>query len=157
MVLHQRREPAGHGGGGQPCSGTNLGITDIRFEVLDFAQFLSLVKARKVTGPFLSSWLMDYPSPQTYIAPLYTAGAADQPHRLRQRPRSTSCIAEGDRAPSMAAGITAYQAAEDVILDDMPLMPAVVRHDPGRPRRPGDARGHRPVQPDPGPDVQVVG
>ena len=54
---------------------TNLGLTDIRFDVLDFAQFLSLVKARKVTGPFFSSWLMDYPSPHTYIAPLYTAGA----------------------------------------------------------------------------------
>ena len=54
---------------------TNLGITDIRFNVYDFSQFLSLVKARKVTGPFFSNWLMDYPSPQTYIAPLYTAGA----------------------------------------------------------------------------------
>src|SRR5204862_477886 len=41
---------------------TTRGITDIRFNVRDFSQCLSLVKARKVTGPFFSSWLMDYPS-----------------------------------------------------------------------------------------------
>jgi oligopeptide transport system substrate-binding protein len=101
---------------------TNLGITDIRFEVLDFAQFLSLVKARKVTGPFFSSWLMDYPSPHTYIAPLYTAGAATN-RTGYVNPTVDQSIAEGDRAPSVAAGIAAYQAAEDVILDDMPVIP----------------------------------
>ena len=101
---------------------TNLGIQDIRFEVLDFAQFLSLVKARKVTGPFFSSWLMDYPSPHTYIAPLYTAGAATNRTGYAS-PVVDGRIAEGDRAPSVAAALSAYQAAEDVILDDMPVIP----------------------------------
>jgi oligopeptide transport system substrate-binding protein len=101
---------------------TNLGIRDIRFEVLDFAQFLSLVKARKVTGPFFSSWLMDYPSPHTYIAPLYTAGAATN-RTGYANPAVDRHIAEGDRAQSVEGGITAYQAAEDVILEDMPLLP----------------------------------
>jgi ABC-type oligopeptide transport system substrate-binding subunit len=101
---------------------TNLGISDIRFEVLDFAQFLSLVKARKVTGPFFSSWLMDYPSPHTYIAPLYTGGAPTN-RTGYVSPKVDGFIAEGDRAPSVAAGIAAYQAAEDVILDDMPVIP----------------------------------
>jgi ABC-type oligopeptide transport system substrate-binding subunit len=101
---------------------TNLGLTDIRFDVLDFSQFLSLVKARKVTGPFFSSWLMDYPSPHTYIAPLYTAGARTN-RTGYANPLVDQHIAEGDRAPSVAAAITAYQAAEDVILDDMPVIP----------------------------------
>ena len=100
----------------------NLGLSDIRFNVFDFAQFLSLVKARKVTGPFFSNWLMDYPSPHTYIAPLYTAGARTN-RTGYANPRVDQDIAEGDRAPSMAAAITAYQAAEDVILDDMPVIP----------------------------------
>jgi ABC-type oligopeptide transport system substrate-binding subunit len=101
---------------------TNLGLTDIRFDVLDFAQFLSLVKARKVTGPFFSSWLMDYPSPHTYIAPLYTAGARTN-RTGYANPLVDEHIAEGDRAPSVAAAIGPYQAAEDVILDDMPVIP----------------------------------
>jgi oligopeptide transport system substrate-binding protein len=101
---------------------TNLGIADIRFEVLDFAQFLSLVKARKVTGPFFSSWLMDYPSPHTYIAPLYTGGAPT--NRTGYASRAVDGhIAEGDRAPSVAEGIAAYQSAEDVILDELPVLP----------------------------------
>lgn len=101
---------------------TNLGIRDIRFEVLDFAQFLSLVKARKVTGPFFSSWLMDYPSPHTYIAPLYTGGAATN-RTGYVNPVVDRHIADGDRAPSIETGIAAYQRAEDVILDDMPVIP----------------------------------
>ena len=101
---------------------TNLGITDIRFNVLEFSQFLSLVKARKVTGPFFSSWLMDYPSPHTYIAPLYTAGARTNRTGYANL-RVDQHIAEGDRAPSVAAAIAPYQAAEDVILDDMPVIP----------------------------------
>jgi ABC-type oligopeptide transport system substrate-binding subunit len=101
---------------------TNLGITDIRFNVLDFSQFLSVVKARKVTGPFFSNWLMDYPSPHTYIAPLYTAGARTNRTGYANRAVDEH-IAEGDRAPSVAAAIPAYQAAEDVILDDMPTIP----------------------------------
>ena len=101
---------------------TNLGISEIRFEVLDFAQFLTRVKARKVTGPFFSSWLMDYPSPHTYIAPLYTGGAPT--NRTGYASRAVDChIAEGDRAPSVGEGIAAYQAAEDVLLDDMPTIP----------------------------------
>ena len=100
----------------------NLGITDVRFDVFDFAQFLSLVKARKVTGPFFSNWLMDYPSPQSYIAPLYTAGASTN-RTAYANPLVDRDVAVGDRAPSVAAAVTAYQAAEDVILDDMPVIP----------------------------------
>ncbi|HEV8626549.1 MAG TPA: ABC transporter substrate-binding protein [Acidimicrobiia bacterium] len=101
---------------------TNLGITDVRFNVYDFSQFLTRVKNRQVNGPFFSSWLMDYPSPHTYIAPLYTGGA-----RTNRTGYASLLvdqhIAEGDRAPSVAAAIPAYQAAEDVILDDMPTIP----------------------------------
>jgi ABC-type oligopeptide transport system substrate-binding subunit len=100
----------------------NLGIGDLRFHVFDFAQFLSLVKARKVDGPFFSNWLMDYPSPQSYIAPLYTSGASTN-RTGYANPVVDRRIAEGDRAPSMSAAIGAYQAAEDVILEDMPVIP----------------------------------
>jgi len=100
----------------------NLGIGDVRFHVFDFAQFLSLVKARKVDGPFFSNWLMDYPSPQSYLAPLYTGGASTNRTGYAS-PAVDQRIAAGDRAPSMAAAVAAYQAAEDVILDDMPVIP----------------------------------
>jgi oligopeptide transport system substrate-binding protein len=51
----------------------NLGITDVTFETMELAEFFSLIKAKKVTGPFRLSWLMDYPSPQSYLEPLYSS------------------------------------------------------------------------------------
>jgi len=80
------------------------------------------VKAKKVTGPFFSSWLMDYPSPHTYIAPLYTGGAATNRTGYVSAAVDRH-IADGDRAASIEEGIAAYQRAEDVILDDMPVIP----------------------------------
>jgi oligopeptide transport system substrate-binding protein len=65
---------------------------------------------------------MDYPSPQSYLAPLYTSGASTN-RTGYANPVVDRRIAEGDRAPSPAAAVAAYQSAEDVILDDMPVIP----------------------------------
>jgi ABC-type transport system substrate-binding protein len=100
----------------------NLGISDVKFDTPEFAEFFSAVKAYKVTGPFRLSWLMDYPSPQSYLGPLYTSGSASN-RTGYSNPEVDQLIAEGDRAPSVEASIRAYQAAEDVILEDMPLIP----------------------------------
>src|SRR5690606_14897865 len=42
----------------------NLGIEDISFESLDFAQYLDLHDNADVTGPFRLGWVLSYPSPQ---------------------------------------------------------------------------------------------
>lgn len=100
----------------------NLGITDIKFETLEFAEYLSLIKAHKVTGPFRLSWLMDYPSPQSYLEPLY-ASTSSSNRTGYANPEVDALIAEGNRAPTLEAGLKSYQAAEDIILDDMPVIP----------------------------------
>jgi oligopeptide transport system substrate-binding protein len=100
----------------------NLGIADIQFETPEFAEFFSAVKAYRVTGPFRLNWLMDYPSPQSYLGPLYTTGSASNRTGYSNR-QVDQLIAEGDRAPTIEASIKAYQAAEDIILEDMPLIP----------------------------------
>lgn len=100
----------------------NLGITDVKFETLEFAEYLSLVKAHKVTGPFRLNWLMDYPSPQSYLEPLYSSTSSSN-RTGYANPAVDALIAEGNRAPSIEAGVKAYQAAEDLILEDMPVIP----------------------------------
>lgn len=100
----------------------NLGISDVKFDTPEFAEFFSAVKAYKVTGPFRLSWLMDYPSPQSYLGPLYTTGSASNRTGYSNR-EVDQLIAEGDRAPSIEASLRAYHAAEDLILEDMPLIP----------------------------------
>ncbi len=100
----------------------NLGITDVKFETLQLAELKAKIKAREVTGPFLFNWLMDYPSPQSYLEPLYTSTSSSN-RTGYANPQVDDLIAQGNRAPSLAESIKAYQAAEDVILDDMPVVP----------------------------------
>ncbi len=100
----------------------NLGIADVKFETPEFAVFFGAVKAHEVTGPFRLNWLMDYPSPQAYLQPLFSSASSSN-RAGYANPRADELIAEGDRAPSIEAGLPSYQAAEDLILDDMPVIP----------------------------------
>jgi oligopeptide transport system substrate-binding protein len=100
----------------------NLGIRNINFRSLEFAEYLQLLDQEQVTGPFRLGWVMDYPSPQNYLEPIYgTNGSSnnfgysnDQVDRL---------IQQGNAAGSVEAGIEFYQRAEDQVLRDMPNIP----------------------------------
>ena len=100
----------------------HLGITDVKFDTPEFAEFFSAVKAHKVNGLFRLNWLMDYPSPQAYLQPLFSSTSSSN-RAGYANPEVDALIAEGDRAPSIEAGLRSYQAAEDLILDDMPVIP----------------------------------
>ena len=100
----------------------NLGITSITFKALDFAEYLSLLDAKKVTGPFRLGWVMDYPSPQNYLEPIYSTTGSSNNFGYSD-PEVDKLIAEGNAADSVDAGIDAYHEAEDKILEDMPNIP----------------------------------
>jgi oligopeptide transport system substrate-binding protein len=100
----------------------NLGIPEVKFQTPEFAVFFGAVKAHQVTGPFRLHWLMDYPSPQAYLQPLFTSTSSSNRTGYANS-RVDQLIAEGDRALSIEAGLKSYQAAEDLILDDMPVIP----------------------------------
>jgi oligopeptide transport system substrate-binding protein len=101
---------------------TNLGIADIRFKSLDFAQYNPKLDANQMTGPFRLAWLMDYPSPQNYLQPIYSTTGSSNYSRYTN-PRVDQLLAQGNAAGSVAAGITYYQRAEDLILADLPTIP----------------------------------
>lgn len=101
---------------------TNLGIKDIKFQSLEFAQYLPKLDNEEVTGPFRLGWAMDYPSPQNYLEPLYGKGGSSNNFGY-DNPAFDKLIDEGNRAPSIDAGIAKYQAAEDLLLEDMPVIP----------------------------------
>ena len=100
----------------------NLGITEIQFQPLEFAQLKAKITDRTVGGPFYFNWLMDYPSPQSYLEPLYTSGSLSNRTGYKN-PAVDELIAEGNKAPSLDESVESYQAAEDIILDDMPVVP----------------------------------
>jgi ABC-type transport system substrate-binding protein len=104
----------------------NLGVEYTLQGNLDFSEYLPLADAKGFTGPFRLGWAMDYPSPQNYLEPLYST-AALPPNgsntAFYSNPEFDELIAQGNQADSNEEAIEFYQQAEDVLLEDMPIMP----------------------------------
>jgi ABC-type transport system substrate-binding protein len=69
---------------------------------------------------------MDYPSPQNYLEPLYST-AALPPNgsntAFYSNPEFDEKLAEANSAEDNESAIALYQEAEDILLQDMPIMP----------------------------------
>jgi oligopeptide transport system substrate-binding protein len=104
----------------------NLGV---EFELrgdLEFAEYLPLLDEQEVTGPFRLGWIMDYPSPQNYLEPLYSQAALPPNGSNSVFYRSDefdSLVQQGNEAASNEEAIELYQQADDVLLEDMPIAP----------------------------------
>jgi len=107
----------------------NLGV-DFRLRGhLQFAQFLPLQDSKGMTGPFRTAWSMVYPSIQYYLAPRFAASA--QPPNgsnsaFYANPAFDAAVAKADAASSIAEANRLYQAAEDVLVADLPHAPVFV-------------------------------
>ena len=69
---------------------------------------------------------MDYPSPQNYLEPLYSTASLPpngSNSAFYSNEEFDSLVEEGNAAESNEEAIEQYQAAEDVLLEDMPIMP----------------------------------
>ncbi len=104
----------------------NVGVDFSLRGDLDFAQYLPLLDEKGVTGPYRLAWSMDYPSPQNYLEPLYSAAAlppAGSNTTFYTNPQFDALIGQGNSAASNEEAIGFYQQAEDVLLEDMPIIP----------------------------------
>ncbi|QGN46905.1 peptide ABC transporter substrate-binding protein [Micromonospora sp. WMMD558] len=89
---------------------------------LQFAQYLETADAKKFTGPFRLGWGPDYPFLETFLSPLYSTGA-DSNNSTYANPEFDSLLQQGDSAKSIEEAIPFYQKAEDLILEDLPVIP----------------------------------
>jgi oligopeptide transport system substrate-binding protein len=104
----------------------NLGIEFTLQGNLDFAEYLPKGDAKGYTGPFRLGWSMDYPSPQNYLEPLYSTAAqppAGSNSAFYSNPKFDDLVKKGNEASSNDEAIKDYQDAEDILLEDMPVMP----------------------------------
>jgi oligopeptide transport system substrate-binding protein len=104
----------------------NLGITYKLQGGLQFAEYLPKADEKGFTGPFRLGWAMDYPSPQNYLEPLYSTGALPpngSNTAFYSNPEFDKLIKEGNTAEDNDEAVKKYQEAEDVLLQDMPIMP----------------------------------
>lgn len=99
-----------------------LGI-DYELKVnLQFAEYLETADNRKFTGPFRLGWGPDYPFLETYLAPLYSTGA-DSNNSTYSNPEFDALLKQGDAANSIQEAIPVYQKAEDLLVEDLPVIP----------------------------------
>jgi ABC-type oligopeptide transport system substrate-binding subunit len=104
----------------------NLGIEYTLNGDNDFAEYLPLIDDQGITGPFRLGWIMDYPSPQNFLEPLYSTAAlppGGSNASFYSNETFDELIASGNSAESNEEAIDFYQQAEDVLLEDMPVMP----------------------------------
>lgn len=99
----------------------NLPIDSINFESLEFAQYLDLQESEELTGPFRLGWVLSYPSPQYAMEPIYTTDASSNYFGYSSE-EFDGLIDEANAADEGEAD-EIYQAAEDVLLEDMPAVP----------------------------------
>ena len=104
----------------------NLDVEYVLRGELDFSEYLPLQDQKGMTGPFRLGWSMDYPSPQNYLEPLYSTAAlppAGSNATFYSNPEFDALIQQGNSAGSNEEAIEFYNQAEDLLLEDMPIIP----------------------------------
>jgi ABC-type transport system substrate-binding protein len=108
----------------------NLGIENIRFEQLQFAEYLPLLESKGINGPYRLGWIPDYPSPHTYLDSLYATEASSN-YTGYSNPEFDQLISEGESAESPEDSVQYFQDAEEILNEDMPAIPAFVAEQVG--------------------------
>jgi len=108
----------------------NLGIQDIQFESLEFAEYLGKLDegidddpgTEGVTGPFRLGWVMDYPSMQNYLEPIHGCGGSSN-YTTYCNEEFDDLVEQGKSASTPEEAVSLYQQADDILLQDMPIIP----------------------------------
>lgn len=104
---------------------TNLGI-DVKLEaVTGFSKnFIPRLRKGEVTGLFRLGWGMDYPTPQNFLKPLFGTEAIGQDNLSEYSNKAfDDLIAKAATQEDPADRIKTYQQAEDIIVEDLPVLP----------------------------------
>ncbi len=100
---------------------TNLGVADVQFQSMEFADYLDKMDNAEVDGPFRLGWGMDYPSPGNFLAVLHgTEGGYNRTGY--SNPAFDEVAAAGDALP-LAEALPFYEQAADILCADMPIAP----------------------------------
>ena len=87
-----------------------------------FADLLTKVEDKQPVGMFRMGWVMDYPSMENYLGPLYSTTGSSNYYGY-SNPEFDTLVEEGAAAPTPDEAIKKYQAAEDILAQDMPVIP----------------------------------
>jgi oligopeptide transport system substrate-binding protein len=100
----------------------NLGIQDIKLNPINPNSYFDVEDQKKMTGPFWDAWSQDYPSIEDYLRPIHGTNGGYN-FTTYSNPTFDDLLAQGDSAPSIGDSIATYQQAEDLLAEDMPIIP----------------------------------
>jgi oligopeptide transport system substrate-binding protein len=100
----------------------NLGIT-VRYEALDFPDFFKLLGTPAGPTFWALSWVADYPSPYDFLGILLGSGQPNNYGGWQSAPFDAA-VADAVGASDPAAASAAYDAAQAIVRDDAPVIPA---------------------------------
>lgn len=89
---------------------------------VDFATMLTALGEREVKGLYRMGWVMDYPSIENYLAPIYGKGASSN-YSDFDSPEFQAKMAEANAAPTVEEANTLYQEAEAIVAEDFTTIP----------------------------------
>ena len=98
-----------------------LGIACTGQPTPDFASYLDIMVAQEMTGIFRTSWIMDYPSIENFLVPLYVTGASANTSGY-SNPQFDALMQEG-ASTAGEAGLAKFQEGEALLAADMPVLP----------------------------------
>ena len=100
----------------------NLGVDCVGTAEPKFADLLTKVEKKQPVGAFRMGWVMDYPSMEDYLGPLYSTNGSSNYYGY-SNPEFDKLVKEGSAAKTQDEAIAKYQQAEDILAKDMPVIP----------------------------------
>jgi oligopeptide transport system substrate-binding protein len=102
---------------------TNLGISDIKYKTMPFAQFLTAMNGHKLDGVYRGHWGSLYPSMQEPLQSLFVKGGGGQLGPAYSSPEVDRLVSEGNAASDPDGANAKYREAEDKIIADTAVAP----------------------------------
>ncbi|BCJ44386.1 putative peptide ABC transporter DppA [Actinoplanes ianthinogenes] len=100
----------------------SLGINCVGGEEPKFADLLTKVEKKQPVGLIRLGWIMDYPLMENYLGPLYSTDGSSNYYGY-SNPTFDNLVKEGSEAATTEQAIAKWQAAEDILAKDMPVIP----------------------------------
>jgi ABC-type oligopeptide transport system substrate-binding subunit len=100
----------------------SLGINCVGHAEAKLPDVLKKLEAGQNVGLIRLAWVMDYPLMEDYLTPLYSTGGSSNYYGY-SNPTFDSLIKEGSEAKTPAAAVKDWQDAEDILAQDMPVIP----------------------------------
>ncbi|MDW5324490.1 ABC transporter substrate-binding protein [Plantactinospora sp. KLBMP9567] len=100
----------------------NLGVECVGAAEPKFSDLLTKVEGKQPVGLIRMGWLMDYPSMENYLGPLYTTNGSSNYYGY-SNPEFDRLVQEGTTSATPEEAVKKYQQAEDILATEMPVIP----------------------------------